>query len=93
MIVIILPWGAYARVYAAAPVEIGAVVQAGAKLSAPRTCRTAVLSGFGCALDPVATFDGGAPAVETLAAGWPCDLVWATAGWSDAPPKGPPRSV
>ena len=97
MIVIILPWGAYARAYAAAPaapLEISeAVVTQGARLSAPRTCRTAVVPGFGCAMDPVIEPVRSGAFAGTAAFLWSGNVVWAKTGWGDPPPKAPPRPV
>jgi hypothetical protein len=97
MIVILLPWGAYPRAPLAVPAgqaEVGAaLVQTGARMSAPKTCRTAVLPGFGCVLDPVIPVDSAAAAGAAAVALWSGPVTWDDSGRGDPPPKAPPRPV
>ena len=101
MLVVLLPWNAYAAAFAA---QGHTVVQVGdhhanADMAkpmlalAPRKCRTAVLPGFTCPGDPAilaqTPTDLGDPAkVALYVAG-----DWAAASAIGEPPTGPPRSA
>lgn len=109
MVIIILPWGAYARAADAAQ-RAPAVTMVAAPtpsapylgqaeapdqswLAAPRNCRTATLPGFPCGADPATL-----PATERsfwpdLKAGFLAAADWNARGRADPPPREPPRPV
>lgn len=103
LILILLPWAAYSAAFAAPALPLASAAFAAltlqavpltpdpSKVSAPRTCRKAVLPGFACSPDPALHLTTRSHWQAPSKPVFPPGGDWAGRGRWDPPPGTPPR--